>query len=99
MWKQVKPFILTENCSCSGVGNEWKEGAKCKAYQGYSIYESAFMNSKWCYAETTTCIDATTVEPIYTDYYVDNGRYGPSQSACSNPGNVNKTIPKQYIFM
>ena len=78
-------FIPTENCSCVGIANQWKDGAECNDYRGY--YEHEFMNSKWCYAETTTCSDATTVK---ANYYVNEGRYGPSQRACGDkPGNVN----------
>ena len=83
-------FIPTENCSCVGIANQWKDGAECNDYRGY--YEHEFMNSKWCYAETTTCRDSTTVEyPKYLTSYVEEGRYGPSQSACTNPGKSNNS--------
>ena len=75
-------FVLTENCSCAGVANEWKEGAECNVYSGY---EDEFMNSKWCYAETTTCPDATNATDGY-ESSLEEGRYGPSQSACTKIG-------------
>ena len=83
-------FIPTENCSCVGIANQWKDGAECNDYRGY--YKHEFMNSKWCYAETTTCRDATTA---FTAFHLDEGRYGPSKNACLKPGNVNQPIPTQ----
>lgn len=47
----------------------------------YSGYPDELLNSKWCYAETTSCIDATSVE-YKRNYYVDEGRFGASQKAC-----------------
>ena len=70
---------MIENCSCAGVNNEWGEGAECKLYNGYP---EEFLNSKWCYAETTSCIDATSVKRLFKNKYVDEGRFGASQRAC-----------------
>ena len=67
-----------ENCTCTGATNKWGDGAKCKHYSGYP-YDK--MNSYWCYAETGTCSDATSVK-FDRKFYVDEGRYGPSQEAC-----------------
>ena len=47
----------------------------------YSGYDRELLNRKWCYAETTSCRDATSVEYI-RNYYVDEGRFGASQKAC-----------------
>ena len=69
---------MIENCTCAGVSNKWGEGAECKIYSGYS---EEFLNSKWCYAETTSCIDATSIE-YDRNYYVDEGRFGASHRAC-----------------
>ena len=69
---------MIENCTCVGVNNEWGEGAECKVYSGYP---QEFLNSKWCYAETTSCIDATSVK-YSKNKYVDEGRFGGSQKAC-----------------
>ena len=71
-------FLHSENCTCTGIKNEWGQGAECKIKRGY---EDEFMNSRWCYAETTKCRDATNAE-YRKKFYVDKGRYGPSQSAC-----------------
>ena len=71
-------FDILDNCSCTGVKNKWGEGAECMVYRGYS---DKLLNSKWCYAETTSCADATRVE-FSNRYYVDDGRFGASQRAC-----------------
>ena len=71
-------FYMIENCTCAGVNNTWGEGDECKVYSGYPL---EFLNSKWCYAETTSCTDATSIEYV-TNYYVDEGRFGASHRAC-----------------
>ena len=74
----IKHYLI-ENCTCSGVKNKWGDGAECKLYSGY---QSEFMNSIWCNAETTKCEDAISLE--YNEwFYPEEGRFGPSQSACS----------------
>jgi len=45
----------------------------------YSGYDDEVLNSKWCYAETTSCADATKFS---SSTYVDEGRFGASQRAC-----------------
>ena len=70
---------MIENCTCAGVSNKWGEGAECKIYSGYP---HEFLNSKWCYVETTSCIDATSIKQSYTKAYIDEGRFGASQKAC-----------------
>ena len=70
---------MIENCTCAGINNEWGEGAECEFYSGY---KQEFLNSKWCYAETTSCIDATSIKQSYEYYYMDEGRFGASQKAC-----------------
>ena len=47
----------------------------------YGGYDDEFLNSKWCYAETTLCADATRAQ-FDNSYYVDEGRFGASQRAC-----------------
>jgi len=71
----------SENCTCAGVRNEFGHGSECKDYNGY-LYPYASLNSKWCYTETTTCRDTTKVE-YHPIIYVNEGRFGPSQTACS----------------
>ena len=75
----IYTFIEGENCTCTGVKNEWGEGATC---QLYSNYPDDYMNSIWCYAETATCKDATSVKFV-KNKYVDEGHFGPSKKACS----------------
>lgn len=71
-------FVDIENCTCVGENNKWGEGAECNFYNGH---ESDFLNGKWCYAETTTCADATSAK-YKRGLYLDNGRFGPSQKSC-----------------
>ena len=73
-------FFPIENCTCAGVKNRFGDGEKCKKYIGY---ENEYLNSVWCYAETSTCRDATysDVESIYG---VEQGRFGASREACLN---------------
>ena len=78
-------IYVDPNCTCAGVENNWGDGSECKFYTGY---KNELLNSVWCYAETTTCSDATTVK-YKPNLYVNEGRFGPSQSACAKIGNVN----------
>ena len=79
---------MIENCTCAGVKNKWGEGAECKVY---SEYDEEFLNSKWCYAETTSCTDATSIE-YSRNLYVDEGRFGASHRACLK--DAGKTLSK-----
>ena len=72
-------FIAIENCTCVGVKNVYGDGDKCKKYIGY---ENENLNSVWCYAETTTCQDASGNRLVNS--VVQNGRYGASRKACLN---------------
>ena len=47
----------------------------------YSGYDDELLNSKWCYAETTSCTDATSIE-YKPNRYLEEGRFGASQKAC-----------------
>ena len=86
--------IERENCTCTGVANEWGHGATCQLYNGYS---DDSMNGVWCYAETSTCSEATSVE-FHRQYYVEEGRFGPSKKACSQyNGKIIITIIKVSI--
>ena len=84
---------MIENCTCAGVSNRWGHGAECKINSGYPL---EFLNSKWCYAETTSCIDATSIKQGYTSVYMDEGRFGASQKACLKDSG--KTLSK-YIHL
>ena len=93
-------FIVIENCTCVGRNNKWGEGAECKIYSGYT--DDEFLNSKWCYAETASCADAASAKYI-PSYYLDNGRFGPSQTSCfKGTGNIiseNSSFEHLRIFI
>ena len=92
-------FVVIENCTCVGVNNEWGEGSECKIYSGYP---QEFLNSKWCYAETTSCADAASLE-YDPAIHPDNGRFGPSQTSCfKGTGNIiseNSSFEHLRIFI
>ena len=73
-------FLQDENCACAGVANQFGDGAECKLHDDYT---NAFLNSTWCYAETTKCTDAIQIEENFFLEY-ENGTFGPSHDACSN---------------
>ena len=58
-------------------------------------------NTKWCYAETTSCADATVHAKTRDQFlYLDNGRFGPSQTACfKNRGNITSENPVLSILV
>ena len=78
IWIRIFFFIQDENCTCAGVENKKGDGIECKSYGGYPKDE--FLNSTWCYADTTKCRDAVQIEE---KYFLANGRFGPSHDACS----------------
>ena len=85
-------YQFLENCTCAGVTNVLGHGADCKLYSGYPVQS---LNSLWCYAETTTCRDATTIVDFHKQLYPQKGRFGPSKRACS----IQETIYKQLFGM
>ena len=84
---------MLENCTCAGVNNQWGQGAECKLYL---TPEEFHLNSKWCYAETTSCIDATIVKQAYKNFYIFEGRFGASQRACLKDSGK---MPSKYLHL
>ena len=67
---------LVDVCKCEGISNQFDEGSICDDYSGYEPFTHEWYNGRWCYASTTTCLDAKS----HPDENVPG--FGASRAAC-----------------
>ena len=81
IWKvNLRILKIVDNCECIKKDNQFGEGAICSQYSGYV---DDWYNGVWCYANISSCKDATE-HPADEDGLKG---IGASKIACQ-PGNV-----------